>query len=142
MVEARDKKVVDNLSKNEQLKLWCDINIGNEPSIFEDMDNFRFEINKPLSQWTPEERQAFRSSRSLAVMNYIDNLHGHKEVLRYANVILGKRMNNEEFEDFWAGSYEGDKEAENRNRLRFARKYAQENNMEVEEVMEQLNGKI
>jgi hypothetical protein len=65
----------------------------------------------------PEDR---REGRRTALMKWIKNRVGQRVCSRVWN----KDMGDEEFEDFWRGAYEGDKDAKDRHEKRLNERYA------------------
>lgn len=116
-----DKKVIDLQNHETLAKWWTMINCS---EIVDELPNTK-EVNvtfdKPIAQWTKEETKAFKESRSLSIMSYIESIIGRKETSRYWNK---DRMNNEEFEDFWLGTYEGDEEAKRHHEIKSFKKLA------------------
>ena len=73
------------------------------------------EIILPISQDGTQQRIDQADCRRYALREWINDRIGHRELLRYHNIVRLKSMNEEEFEDFWKAYHEGDEEAAARN---------------------------
>lgn len=128
-MNIEDKEVIDKTTLETKARYWTLINRYIIIEDFDDCENMHYENNKPLKDWNTLEKREFNNSRALLCMSYIEKDIGKKECLRYSN---RDDMTNEEFEDFWNGSYENDTEAKERHDKRFIKGYVKKYNLNIE----------
>lgn len=78
----RDFELLSKLSKKKLAKIWGILNTWGWPE----------EIPDP---------EGYEGERRGVLMKWINNTIGHKECLKYANVIRKKSMTEKEFEKWW-----------------------------------------
>jgi hypothetical protein len=90
---------------------WCELNGWEWPKDWgQPPERFRHKL-KDLP-FASRKMYECHKDEYAHIMNVLERLAGgNKEVLRYANVHLHKRMTNAEFEDWWPTSRPSDKES-------------------------------
>ena len=98
VITSEDKEIMNTKSDQTLAEWYCVLNNWGWPDELPD----------------PESRDDRKGRRRSELMKYMEERVGHRLVMRTWN----KEMPDEEFNDFYAGTYLGDKKARHRHEVR------------------------
>jgi hypothetical protein len=107
MINEDDKKILQSQDDSTLIQWWLMLNHWEWP---DELSNEEQPIYKNV-----------KNTRRYQIMDWIDKKVGHRAISRIHN----RDMTDEEFDDFWKGNYEGDKETHERYDKRLRDKYSE-----------------